>query len=439
MKQARRLSEYWIRLIATIVVLAMCVIMTQAASCPVRAWADEEEENPLEEVPEGTYVRGDANCDGQITALDYIAVKKYILKTLEITSPAQIYAADANADGQITALDYVRIKNIILSTGAAYKPAGISSKYNEIYTYDMMVSDLDALSAKYPELLSYRSLGKTLDGRDVMLAIAGNRNAANSMIIEGSIHGNEYINTLLVMATLEYYLDGYESASYGGNTFKSFLDNYCLYIVPMLNPDGVSISQSGLEGIRDENLKNTINAIYQSDKKYGYTSDSLSTYLQHWKANARGVDVNRNFDTAWSSIYSRKAPSIGWYKGSKAESEAESKAMADLVRNTENVRCALCFHSQGEVLYWACGQKGYTYNASYQLAIAINKVNGFYIDSAYNDNYAASSDWMSREMGIPSLTIESGKSEAPVKSWEFPGIFTKNKNTWIAASKLFEE
>ncbi len=60
------------------------------------------------------YTSGDANGDGKISALDYVAVKNHILGKKTITDADKLKAADANGDGKISALDYVRIKNTIL-------------------------------------------------------------------------------------------------------------------------------------------------------------------------------------------------------------------------------------------------------------------------------------------------------------------------------------
>lgn len=60
------------------------------------------------------YSAGDANGDGKISAMDYVAVKNHIMGTKTITDDAKLKAADANGDGKISALDYVRIKNMIL-------------------------------------------------------------------------------------------------------------------------------------------------------------------------------------------------------------------------------------------------------------------------------------------------------------------------------------
>ena len=65
---------------------------------------------------EGTvcFTVGDANRDGKVSALDYVAVKKHIMGWDTITDPDMLLAADANEDGKISALDYVTIKNTIM-------------------------------------------------------------------------------------------------------------------------------------------------------------------------------------------------------------------------------------------------------------------------------------------------------------------------------------
>ena len=61
-----------------------------------------------------TTLYGDANGDGKISSLDYIAVKKHILGTKTITDSDLLELADANQDGKISSLDYICIKNTIL-------------------------------------------------------------------------------------------------------------------------------------------------------------------------------------------------------------------------------------------------------------------------------------------------------------------------------------
>ena len=59
--------------------------------------------------------RGDANGDGKVSTLDYIAIKNHIMETNIITDPERLAAADANGDGRVSTLDYIAVKNYIMS------------------------------------------------------------------------------------------------------------------------------------------------------------------------------------------------------------------------------------------------------------------------------------------------------------------------------------
>ena len=90
--------------------------VTEQPATPVEepTTAPPQEEPTTTPVQTATYSAGDANGDGKISALDYVAVKNHIMGTKTITDDAKLKAADANGDGKISALDYVRIKNMIL-------------------------------------------------------------------------------------------------------------------------------------------------------------------------------------------------------------------------------------------------------------------------------------------------------------------------------------
>ena len=90
--------------------------VTEQPTTPVEepTTAPPQEEPTTAPVQTTAYSAGDANGDGKISALDYVAVKNHIIGTKTITDNAKLKAADANGDGKISALDYVRIKNMIM-------------------------------------------------------------------------------------------------------------------------------------------------------------------------------------------------------------------------------------------------------------------------------------------------------------------------------------
>ncbi len=58
-------------------------------------------------------VLGDVNCDGKISALDYIEVRKHIMGT-SITNNGKLLASDLDQNNKITALDYIAIRKILM-------------------------------------------------------------------------------------------------------------------------------------------------------------------------------------------------------------------------------------------------------------------------------------------------------------------------------------
>lgn len=64
-------------------------------------------------VPKSVNKKGDINDDNTINALDYIILRKYILKTVTLTTNQQ-EIADINSDGTINAADYISLRKMIL-------------------------------------------------------------------------------------------------------------------------------------------------------------------------------------------------------------------------------------------------------------------------------------------------------------------------------------
>ena len=60
-------------------------------------------------------IYGDANGDGEINAIDYVKIRKYIMKTSSL-SGSYMEAADVNKDGLVDSLDYVKIRKYIMNT-----------------------------------------------------------------------------------------------------------------------------------------------------------------------------------------------------------------------------------------------------------------------------------------------------------------------------------
>lgn len=293
------------------------------------------------------------------------------------------------------------------------------------YSYSEMADDLEKLAEKYAGKMSYKSIGRSLDGRNIYAVTLGSPTAEKQIIVTAGIHGREYLTPLLVMKQIEFYLYNYDTAQYGGIPLSDIFEEFQLCILPMCNPDGVTLAQFGIGAIKNADLKTAIESVYKSDKSRGYIdNDTLSEYLHYWKANARGVDLNRNFDTSdWESVSYVGQPSFRNYKGDTPLSEPESRAMADYVESLSDPVLSLAIHSQGEVLYFDCGQKNI--HPSLNLAKRVSELTNYKI--IYDTKHdAAFDDWCIINKDIPSVTVETGEYsvDEPIPLTEFDSIWS---------------
>lgn len=308
-------------------------------------------------------------------------------------------------------------------------PDAIIDLSTALYSYQKMENDLQLLAGYYPQYMTLDTAGvTTADGRNLYVIYFGNQNASRQIFICEATHAREYMTAQLVMKQLEYYCAHYEDGSYNGTAYRDIFENTCFVIVPMVNPDGVSISQFGEEGLNREDLRQNLRAIYESDKNGGYTDEAYDTYLTRWKANGMGVDLNRNYSPGWESVTDRTAPSSGLYKGTQPGSEAESQALMNIVDGLSNPLLAISYHSYGSLVYWQYGQAEPLWSKNQQLAAHVEALTTYY--QAGYSNEAGFSNWCVNVKGIPSVTIETGLVPTPLPLDQFELLWSQNKEMW---------
>ena len=293
---------------------------------------------------------------------------------------------------------------------------------SKMYTYTEMNEDIAQLVATYPNIISTKSIGTSTLGRDIPVVILGNKDAKHNILVQGSIHGREYLCTQVSMKMIEYYAQN-------SSSFSDMLSKSCFYIVPMSNPDGVCIAQSGVASVSDKNTANFVKTI-------GHTSS--------WKANSQGVDLNRNFDLGWANLTPRvSGPSYMDYKGASAVSENESKALVALAKE-RTYDAFISYHQRGNLIYYdePCNTVENSKRAL-QLASTISSLNGYTLsnlkESIKNDTVQQGgfNDWAQIQFNKPGVTIELGSTLPPKGQKNVSSIYNKNKDTWNAVAALY--
>lgn len=306
-----------------------------------------------------------------------------------------------------------------------------SFQTSRMYSYSELIEDVHKLQNSYGDILGVKTLAETYDGRDVIAISIGNRAAEKKVLIFGAIHAREYITSQLIMMQLYDILDKQENKyEYKGISINQILDSEEIYFIPMLNPDGVTLCQYGIDGANKKSTRQMIYSIFEMDKAV-----ELSGYLNQWKANARGVDLNRNFNADWEEYDDGvHHPSADHFKGVKYESEAESKAIADLTREKEFDR-TISYHTQGQVIYWFYKQEGEVLNTSKRFAEMASELTGYQLDANYQAlDSGGYKDWAILDLRIPSLTIEVGYGKNPVDPEQIASIWEENKDICLSTA-----
>lgn len=311
-------------------------------------------------------------------------------------------------DGKYALVDYQGMEGYVLTS--YIRPENHSQLsvvgFTDTYTYSQMMADLTVLSQN--ENVTLSSIGKSELGRKIPVLRIGAENADCHILIHGGIHGREHMTSWLVTALADYWI-GHDILSCG---------DVCVHIIPMVNPDGVTISQ-----IRK--LGETQRQIYERDREQGYTKDSESEYAGLWKANGLGVDPNRNFPSGWENIAGRTEPSSMKYRGLEPFSCAEASALAKYTQQY-SFDATISYHASGSIIYWEYGSKQPVNDLSHDLGKKIEAVTGYPLVGSQGVEGAGYKDWVMDELGIPSLTIEIGCGDCPLNDREAPSILARN-------------
>jgi hypothetical protein len=262
---------------------------------------------------------------------------------------------------------------------------------NQTYTYEMLVEDANELAAAYPGLIEVTSAGQSVEGRALTLIKLGRGDI--KVLLLGAHHAREYITSAFLMEAVDEYARAYMQE--GEQSGTNLLDSVTLYILPMVNPDGVNLVQNGPDAAKDPERVKSMRMLKE-------------TYAE-WKANINGVDLNRQYPCHWEEKASNTdVPSSEMYKGTAPATEPEVQAVMRLCEENE-FALAASFHSKGEVIYWADSGTADAIEAAAPIAQSISEVTGYTLMEVSDDPavYGAGfENWFRQQYMRPGFCIE---------------------------------
>ena len=282
--------------------------------------------------------------------------------------------------------------------------------YLECPDYLNLTRKAQELTATYP-FIKRSVIGKSVAGRNISAFQIGR--GEEYVLYAGAFHGSEWLTATLLFKFMEDLAAALaDSGQVAGVDARRALMARGLIIVPVVNPDGVEISLHGASGSGQ-----FVADIYR-------ISDGDFT---HYNANARGVDINHNFDAGWQKLHKLEqsagiyGPAPRRYGGTKPESEPETAAIVNLCRDY-SICHAVAYHSQGEVIYWDYGQ--YTLPKSIKMAGVMARSSGYQLDAPEGIAVGGGfKDWFIKKYSRPAFTVEIGKGENPLNPDNFPEIY----------------
>jgi len=287
---------------------------------------------------------------------------------------------------------------------------------NQTYSYEQMMADAEALSEQYPELIQLDSIGQSVEGRELLLIRLGT--GPKKLLLLGAHHAREYITSTFLMETAdEYARAAATGGAYGEYDLAALLEEVTVYIVPMVNPDGVNLVQNGLEAVKNPEK---VKAMRMLKKSYS-----------ECKANINGVDLNRKYPCHWEEKKSNTdVPSSEMYKGTAPATEPEVQAVMALCNSTE-FELAASFHTKGEVIYWADSGTEEVIAADDSIAQSLADVTGYKLMPVSEDPavYGAGfENWFRQDFERPGFCVEltpSNNTSAPHDDTRFDSLVWK--------------
>lgn len=292
-------------------------------------------------------------------------------------------------------------------------------------TYHQYVSMLQVFEDMYPNAVQLKQIGTSVDNRAIYAYRLGK--GKKEIYIDASTHAREHMTTNVVMKMIDTYTKAYvRGTTINGENIRKILNETSIWFVPMVNPDGVTLVQHGLKSV-STTYRNQVLA-----------ANGGSRDFQRYKANIRGVDLNRNYPAGWQSFNSVKTPNYQHYKGKTASSEPETVALIQFVKQHQ-FKTYITYHSSGQVLYWRYGQPKKREIRDRQVMQVIQRATGYQPvnDSGISNGSGAGQDWFVAHMKQSGITVEIapavGPKPVPTRYWS--SVWRKNKMVGIFAAK----
>ena len=299
---------------------------------------------------------------------------------------------------------------------------------NVSYNSNVLRQNLSSLLKTY-SFLNVQTVGNSVLGKPIYVIRLGR--GPRKVFYSSSIHANEWITTPVLMKFVEDYCVSYVTRSnLYGYSVRNLFNSTSIYIMPMVNPDGVNLVTGNLA------------VSSPSYQKALHISNQFSSipFPDGWKANLNGVDLNLQFPAGWENAKEIKyaqgftRPSPRDFVGYGPLTEPEALAIYNFTLS-HDFRLVIAYHTQGQEIYWQFQD----FNPPNSLAIGeqLADSSGYTLsETPYNSSFAGYKDWFIQTYNRPGYTIEAGIGENPLPLSQFDEIYQDNLGILVLGAVL---
>lgn len=285
-------------------------------------------------------------------------------------------------------------------------------------TYARCEQAILELAQMYP-FLRTEILTETAFGRNLRTLVMGN--GPRKVIYTAAWHANEWITTPILLKFAEEFA---ESLQKGGTIFGvnagDLAAGATVYMVPMVNPDGVDLVTGAIEPGSEA---------YENAREIASRFPAIP-FPDGWKANLRGVDLNLQFPAGWLRAREIKflqgytGPAPRDYVGRAPLTQPEPKALAGYTEYIDP-DLVLAYHTQGKEIYWQFLE--YQVPGARELGEKFARISGYALsEPAVASSFAGYKDWFIKIFRRPGFTVEAGSGVNPLPLSQFDEIYRDN-------------
>jgi carboxypeptidase T len=204
---------------------------------------------------------------------------------------------------------------------------------SDFHNYDELKAELQTLAASHASIAALDSIGKSVEGRELMrLRISKDLAHASqlpAMLLTGGHHAREHVSVEVPLMFAKRLLSLYDA---GDAQAIRLIGSRDIQIVPLVNPDGA-----------EWDIQRGVYKMWRKNR----AANSDGSF---------GVDLNRNYSQGWNNVEGASGdPGTETFRGTSAFSEPETQAVKKWIDSTSNATTLLTLHTYSQLILYPWG------------------------------------------------------------------------------------